>query len=112
MKNRAGLYHRLVKAQVLSEHNELHEMEQTEIFGVPAEISYAKDELDWSVTDDSEQPSKPVKRQKFSRLRQTIRTSMQFISEQKGNWYLYVMILFGAAGAGGKSHDSSDADEN
>jgi len=107
MKNRAGLYHRLVKAQSLTEHDESQETETIDTSIAPTEVSQAKGEPDWSAIDDSEHPSKRAKRKKFSRLRQTIRTFTQIISEQKGNWYLYVIILVGAAGAGGKRHNSS-----
>ncbi|KAK7182630.1 ABC transporter [Paraphaeosphaeria sporulosa] len=100
MKNRAGLYYKLVKAQVLTKHDESQKTETIDTSIELTEISNAKDEPDWSATDGSEHPSKRVKRKTFSRLRRTIRTFMQIISEQKGNWYLYVMILFGAAGAG------------
>ncbi|PVI03056.1 ABC transporter-like protein [Periconia macrospinosa] len=100
MKNRAGLYHRLVKAQVLTEHDESQDTETIDTSIALTETSNAKEEPDWSTTDDSEHPSKSLKPKTFSRLRQIIRTLMEISSEQKSNWYLYVMILFGAAGAG------------
>jgi ATP-binding cassette, subfamily B (MDR/TAP), member 1 len=102
MKNRAGLYHKLVKTQMITEDDDKHETETIDTSVAATEVSYAKDEPDWSATDDSDHPPKHIKHKQFSRLRHTIRTFMQIIREQRDNWYLYVMILVGAAGAGGK----------
>ncbi|KAF2732822.1 ABC transporter-like protein [Polyplosphaeria fusca] len=101
MRNRAGLYHKLVKAQVITEHDDSHETDTIDTSVIGTEFSEMKDEPDWSATDESEHPPKPLKHPKVSRIRHTTRTFLRIIGEQKRNWPWYALILFGAAGAGG-----------
>ncbi|KAF2647760.1 ABC transporter-like protein [Lophiostoma macrostomum CBS 122681] len=93
MKNRAGLYYRLVNAQSLTDDDESASIHSSsEVTDFP---DY-KDEMDKDSITDDVQSTHSDKGRKLS----SVGTFGRLISEQKGNWYLYILILLGSAGAG------------
>ena len=92
MKNRAGLYYRLVNAQALTEEDDaasiISSSEATDFPDLKAELGQSPS------TEDLESHSDEVKLS-------SVGTFARLFSEQKGNWYWYLLILLGSAGAGG-----------
>lgn len=97
MKNRAGLYYRLVNSQLLSDDDE---DAATDSSSAATSLPDAKDEQDHSKTDDVEHLPEITAGKKPSKL---IRTFGRLFIEQKRDWYWYMLILLGSAGAGGKA---------
>ncbi|PSN67765.1 ABC transporter-like protein [Corynespora cassiicola Philippines] len=96
MKNRAGLYHRLVNAQVLSHDEESATIDSISAVSVQTNL---KDEPDTKAVEvDGHTPSDPQAEQvsTFGEVGMFTR----FMMEQKRNWYWYLLILLGSAGAG------------
>ncbi|KAF2265269.1 ABC transporter-like protein [Lojkania enalia] len=96
MKNRAGLYHRLVNAQLLSDAEESAMIDTSSATDTPI----AKDEPDYSATDDSDHSPQGAPSKQRSGFGHTMRIFARLIAEQKGDWYWYILILLGSVGAG------------
>lgn len=101
MKNRTGLYYRLVNAQVLSDDDD----ESTSIDSSSAitDIPESKDEPDLSATDDGDYLPQNISSKKKSGFVHSISTFTRIFVEQKHDWYWYILIVVGSAGAGGKT---------
>ena len=111
MKNRAGLYYRLVKAQILSDGDDLEKEKEIEHVdcgsseGTQVADTREKGEHDESVSDVGEThgQGQPAKTQSKTRsFWRSLRTCARLVWEQKGDWHWYILILIGSAGAGGK----------
>lgn len=125
MKNRAGLYYRLVNTQILSDNEDSLSMISSSEPGNDAEN---KDELVGPLEEDLERISRRLSRHstlRHARLSiaftlqddetvyttadrprnptsepRAITTFARLLSEQKADWYWYLLILLGCAGAG------------
>ncbi|KAF2186887.1 ABC transporter-like protein [Zopfia rhizophila CBS 207.26] len=97
MKNRAGLYYRLVNAQLPSDADDSATIDSSSTATDPPET---KDEPDYSTTDDGDHSSQSTPSKKTSKLGHSISTFARLFIEQKGDWYWYMLILLGSAGAG------------
>lgn len=99
MKNRLGLYYRLVNSQSLSEVDEPGKLTSS---SASTDILDTKEELDNSAAHDDDHSSHTIPRKRISRRGQSLKSFAYLFMEQKNNWYWYVLILLGSAGAGGK----------
>jgi ABC-type glutathione transport system ATPase component len=104
MKNRAGLYCRLVNTQLLSEADESVTFNSS---SASTDILDSKDELDETAVHNDDQSSHSTMGKKISKRGQSITRFAHLFMEQKDNWYWYVLILLGSAGAGGKTSYAS-----
>jgi ABC-type sulfate/molybdate transport systems ATPase subunit len=104
MKNRAGLYYRLVNAQSLSEDDDAESINSS---SEATEFPDYKEDMNQSVVAEDVQSTHSAEGERMS----SVGTFARLFSEQKGNWYWYIFILLGSAGAGGThSHVAQSAD--
>ncbi|ORY18177.1 ABC transporter-like protein [Clohesyomyces aquaticus] len=102
MKNRAGVYYKLANAQVLRQQEE-EPKGMFDFASVASDITDFKFEQDWCSTEHSESseyPGDDLAMAKTSGLRHALRTFGHLFIEQKRDWYWYLLIVIGAAGAG------------
>ncbi|KAF2281083.1 ABC transporter-like protein [Westerdykella ornata] len=95
MKNRAGLYYRLVNAQLLTDNEETVESSSTSTDALDS-----KDEAEYSAIDSVDCTVQSSSNAKRSAFRDSIRALARLFIEQKSDWHWYILILLGAAGAG------------
>ncbi|KAF2119201.1 ABC transporter-like protein [Lophiotrema nucula] len=98
MKNRAGLYYRLVNAQQLSQAEESKTWESAS--SSATDLLQIKADLDESVIDTDKCSSRSVSSKETTGVLRTIRTFARFVVEQRGDWHWYLLILLASAGAG------------
>jgi ABC-type multidrug transport system ATPase subunit len=128
MKNRAGLYYRLVNTQILSDADDSvsidsssepsHDTDNKDSHDRPMEddldaivrrmsrqstVRHARLSITFALQDDVYDPAQRPSRQS-TRDAHTITTFARLLLEQKADWYWYFLILIGCAGAGGKSN--------
>jgi len=119
MKNRAGLYYRLVNTQILSDaddsmstssetiHDPNHPFEDdfdviSRRLSRHSTVRHARLSVTFALNDDDVYT--PPQRNSKNKTKHThmITTLARLLVEQKADWYWYLLILLGCAGAGGK----------